>query len=107
MSWNSVCKKDDLISGTGLCALHNGEQVAIFYSGRTEELFAVSNFDPKGEANVMSRGMIGSAGDVIFVASPLYKERYNLATGECLDNEALSLKTFGIRIENGEVQLAA
>lgn len=107
MSWNSVCKKDDLISGTGLCALHNGEQVAIFYLGSTDQVFAVSNFDPKGEANVMSRGLLGSAGEEIFVASPLYKERYNLETGTCLDSEELSLKTYDIRIEAGEVQLAA
>lgn len=107
MSWNSVCKKSDLVHGTGLCALHNGEQVAIFYCGRTNNVFAVSNFDPFGEANVLSRGLIGSSGDAMFVASPLYKQRFNLETGECLDDAEVSIKTYSVRVEGEDVQLAA
>lgn len=104
-NWNTICKESDLTPGVGICALHQGQQVAIFKSQDGTKLFAVSNYDPVGEANVMSRGLIGSAGDELFVASPLYKERYNLETGVCLDNDALSLKTFSVRAEQGAIQL--
>ncbi|GAA5316068.1 MAG: nitrite reductase small subunit NirD [Candidatus Pelagadaptatus aseana] len=104
-NWNTICKLSDLNPGTGVCALHEGEQVAIFMGAQNDQLYAVSNFDPVGEANVMSRGLIGSSGEQVYVASPLYKERYNLETGACLDNEALSLKTYSVRAVDGEVQL--
>lgn len=104
-NWNTICKESDIAPGVGICALHQGQQVAIFKSQDGNKLYAVSNFDPVGEANVMSRGLTGSAGDAYYVASPLYKERYNLATGECLDNAELSLKTFEVRADNGAIQL--
>lgn len=105
--WQTICKKEDLTPETGLCALLNDEQVAVFYSAKAESIFAVSNFDPVGKANVLSRGLMGSQGEAIFVASPLYKQKYNLSTGKCLDDPELSLKTYEIRIENDEVQLKA
>ena len=80
--WISVCEIDDLMPDTGVCALVNQQQVAIFRSRRLNEIFAISNYDPIGEANVLSRGIIGSIGDEVVVASPLYKEHYNLRTGE-------------------------
>ena len=106
-NWITVCKETDLSPSTGLCALHAGEQVAIFYCGKTAELYAVSNYDPIGEANVLSRGIMGSIGDDVVVASPLYKQHFNLKTGECLEEPEHKLKTYQIRLEAGEVQLQA
>lgn len=103
--WNTICIADDLIPGVGVCALHQGQQVAIFRLADGEQLFALSNFDPVGEANVMSRGLIGSSGDEAYVASPLFKQRYKLDTGRCLDDDTLSLKTYSVRIEQDLVQL--
>ncbi|MFL0797805.1 MAG: nitrite reductase small subunit NirD [Cellvibrionaceae bacterium] len=105
--WKTICKKEDLTPNTGLCALLNGEQVAVFYSGKEDSLYAVSNFDPFGKANVLSRGLMGSAGEELFVASPLYKQKFNLKTGKCLDDDSVQLKTYAVRLENGEVQLQA
>lgn len=106
-NWITVCSETDLTPDTGLCALHSGEQVAIFYCGKTKDVFAVSNYDPIGEANVLSRGLMGSIGDAVVVASPLYKQHFNLKTGECLEATEHTLKTYPIRIEAGEVQLQA
>ncbi len=103
--WITVCNESDLTADTGLCALHEGEQVAIFKPALADELFALSNFDPFGKANVMSRGIIGSIGDAIVVASPLYKQHFNLKTGKCLEDDSASLKTYEIRIDAGQVQL--
>jgi len=106
-AWISVCELDDLLPDTGLCALVNKQQVALFRSRRLNEIFAISNFDPIGEANVLSRGIIGSIGDEIVVASPLYKEHYNLRTGECLEKPEYSVSVFPVRVDDGLVQVQA
>jgi nitrite reductase (NADH) small subunit len=103
--WISVCEIDDLIPDTGVCALVSNKQVAIFHSRRLNEIFAVSNYDPIGEANVLSRGIIGSIGENVVVASPLYKEHYNLRTGECLEKPEYNIAVYPIRIDDGLVQV--
>ena len=105
--WISVCEVDDLLPDTGVCALVNQQQVAIFRSRRLNEVFAVSNYDPIGEANVLSRGIIGSIGSEVVVASPLYKEHYNLRTGECLEKPEYNVAVYPVRIDDGLVQIQA
>jgi len=106
-NWISVCFEDDLFSDTGVCAKVKGEQIAIFKSRRLNEIFAISNYDPVGEANVLSRGIIGSLGEAVVVASPLYKEHFNLRTGECLEKPEYSVAVYPVKIENGVVQVQA
>lgn len=107
MNWNMICKKDDLIEEAGVAAMINGEQVAIFYLPKTEEqVFAVSNWDPVGKANVMSRGLTAHLQDQWVVASPLYKQHYNLMTGQCLEEET-PLKVWSAKIVNDEVFIAS
>jgi nitrite reductase (NADH) small subunit len=105
-AWKPVCRLEDIVPGTGICALFDGEQVAIFRAPTSEELFAISNFDPLGEANVLSRGILGSVGERLVVASPLYKQHFDLRTGECIEDEEVRIKTFAVRAMNGCVQLA-
>lgn len=73
------------------------------------EVFAVGHLDPVNGAPVMARGLIGSLerdDDVILtVASPLLKQRYDLRTGACLDNDELSLPTYPITVRDGRVFL--
>ncbi|WP_025564003.1 nitrite reductase small subunit NirD [Psychromonas sp. SP041] len=104
-TWTDICPINDLTPDAGICALYNEQQVAIFLCKQSSNVYAVANFDPFGHANVLSRGIIGSTEDIIYVASPLYKQRFNLATGECLDSEEHKIKIFNVRIENEQVQL--
>lgn len=104
-SWITVCNDSDLIAGTGVCALIEGEQVAIFKTRKDDQVYAISNYDPIGKANVLSRGLIGSIGDEIVVASPLYKQHFSLSSGSCLEDAEQSVKTYPIRIDAGKVQL--
>src|SRR5690606_41753681 len=83
-TWTSVCEASDLIPDTGVCALVNKQQIAIFYSGRLNEYFAIGNYDPVGEANVLSRGILGSIGDPVVVASPLYQQHFKMVIHEFL-----------------------
>lgn len=105
--WVSVCEFYDLTPDTGVCARVNNQQVAIFHSRRLNEVFAVSNYDPVGEANVLSRGIIGSVGDEVVVASPLYKEHYSLRTGKCLEKPDYAVTVYPVRVDDGLVQIQA
>jgi nitrite reductase (NADH) small subunit len=105
--WKTVCHIEDLVPQTGVCAKLGQQQVAIFYCSRTGSIYATSNYDPVGQANVMSRGIMGSTKGEPIVASPLYKEQYNLRTGICIDSDKLKLKTFPIRVKESLVQIQA
>ncbi len=107
-NWQNICQVDDIHTNMGRCALINGEQVAIFrIAGKAEQFYAINNFCPFSKANVISRGIVGSISDKIVVASPIYKQHFDLTSGECLEDEKVSLKTYQIRIEGNVVQLAA
>jgi len=104
-AWVDVCPLAKLISGRGVCAKVGRYQVAVFKV--EDELFALSNFDPFSQAFVLSRGIVGSRGDRLKVASPVYKQSFDLETGECLDDAEVSVPTFEVRIEDGIVQVAS
>ena len=88
MHWQPVCSVDDLVADSGVCALVEGEQVALFYlPGEEQQVYALQNRDPIGDANVLSRGMVGDVGGRLVVASPLYKQHFDLETGDCLEQE--------------------
>ena len=105
--WTQVCALTDIAPDTGVCALHNGEQVALFRLGSSDLVFAIGNYDPIGKANVLSRGIVGSIGDRYVVASPLYKQHFDLATGECLEDTEAAVKAYRARVEAGLVELAS
>ncbi len=99
-NWISLCSKADLIADSGVCALVEGRQVALFYLPADEQVYAIDNHDPFGQANVLSRGILGSIGDVPVVASPLYKQRFSLVDGQCFDDETVKLTTWQVALEN-------
>jgi nitrite reductase (NADH) small subunit len=102
-NWVSVCLEDDLVPGTGVCAKVNGAQVALFKLRANGDIFAVDNYDPIGKANVLSRGITGSLGESLVVASPLYKQHFDLQTGRCLEDDDVSIKTYSVKVEDGAI----
>jgi nitrite reductase (NADH) small subunit len=95
--WFTVCALDGLTPGRGVAALlRDGSQAAVFLdrAGRT---YVVGNRDPFTGAYVLSRGLLGSADGVPFVASPLLKQRFDLRSGRCLDDEGVSVPVFRSR----------
>jgi nitrite reductase (NADH) small subunit len=103
-TWVDVCPFDHMISGRGVCALIVGRQVAVFRVD--DQLFALSNYDPFSQAFVLSRGIVGSRGDRLKVASPIYKQSFDLATGMCLEDPAMSVPSLAARVVDGRVQVA-
>ena len=103
--WQAVCTIDDLQPDSGICALIEGQQVALFYMPKEAAVYALNNYDPFGGANVLSRGLIGDIKGQPVVSSPLYKQHFNLETGVCLEDETVTIPAYPVRIENGSVQV--
>lgn len=102
--WVPICTVDRLTPDRGVAALVDGRQVAVFLLA-TGELFAVDNGDPFSGANVLSRGLVGDVGGVPTVASPVYKQRFDLRTGRCVDDEAVRIGTWKVRKGGGVVEV--
>lgn len=103
MTWTKVCDVDALVPDRGAAALVGGHQVALFRLSGTDEVLAVDHRDPATGANVMARGLVGTRGDVLTVASPLHKQVFDLRTGECLDDPAARLGVWPVRVVAGAV----
>lgn len=103
--WITICSLDAIAPNTGVNALVGDNQVAIFRIGETDEVYALDNFDPFSKSFVMSRGLIGDRKGVLKVASPIYKQNFNLKTGDCLDNDAVKLAVYPARVVDGQVQV--
>lgn len=105
-TWVEVCSIDQLALDRGACVRAGLYQIALFRLSPGDELYALSNYDPKSGAFVMSRGIVGSRGDVAKVASPMYKHAYDLRSGHCLDDTATSVLTFPVRVDGSRVLVA-
>ncbi|MFF8604791.1 nitrite reductase small subunit NirD [Streptomyces sp. NPDC015346] len=96
-AWMTICEESRLSPGRGVAALlPDGRQAALF-KDRSGRAYAIENRDPFTGAQVLSRGLLGSAGGRPFVASPLLKQRFDLETGKCLDDEEVSVAVFPVR----------
>lgn len=96
MSWTVACRYDELQPERGVAVLVGGEQIALF---RTFDgmLHALGNRDPFSGAFVLSRGIVGSRGDVPTVAAPIFKQAFDLRTGRSLANPDVSVPVHDVR----------
>jgi nitrite reductase (NADH) large subunit len=101
--WQVVCPLDDLIDGTGVCALVGGRQIALFHVDG--QVYALDNFDPGSRANVLSRGLTGDLQGERVVASPIYKHHFVLGTGRCIEDPTFSVSAYATRVVDGQVQV--
>ncbi|MDN4161418.1 nitrite reductase small subunit NirD [Nocardioides abyssi] len=101
-AYTSVCRLDRIPREAGVCALVEGQAVAVFRT-YDDEVFALGNYDPFSRASVLARGIVGTRGDVPFVASPMHKQGFDLRTGQCLDDAAVRVPTYAVVVRDGEV----
>ena len=106
-AWNIVCAFDELMPDVGVRALVGEDQVAVFRLSRTDDVFAIDAFDPFSRAPVLSRGIVGDLKGRLVVASPIYKQHFDLETGACLEDDAVTVRTFPARVVEGVVQVQA
>jgi nitrite reductase (NADH) small subunit len=104
MIWHEVCHIDRMTPDRGVAALVEGRQVALFRLG-TGELHAIDHLDPFSGANVLARGLVGDHGGAPTVASPVYKQRFDLRTGRCLDAPDVAVTTYPVRISGAVVEI--
>ncbi len=104
--WIDIGSEADLQADSGVCALVETTQVAIFYMPKDNKVYAINNYDPFSKAYVLSRGLIGDLEGKIMVASPIYKQHFNLETGQCFEDDTVRVDCYGVRIENGRVEVS-
>jgi nitrite reductase (NADH) small subunit len=104
--WISVCAVDALAYECGVAARVGEVQIALFRL-RDGRVFAIGNRDPFTGAQVLARGLIGDRAGVLKVASPLHKQSFALATGECLDDPSVRVPSYPARVREGRVEIAA
>ena len=97
--WTPVCALQDVVPGTGVCALVDGRQVAVVRVGEGNEVYAIDNFDPFGKAFVLSRGIVGDLKGELVVASPVFKQHFSLTTGRCIEDPDVQLPVYAVRLE--------
>ena len=92
------------LSNSGVCALVNGKQVAVF---RLDDgsLYALDNRDPFSRVNVLAPGIVGDVKGERVVASPVYKHHFSLASGACVEDPAVQLKVYPVRVEGHTVSV--
>jgi nitrite reductase (NADH) small subunit len=102
-----VVELDRLVPERGAAVLVDRHQVALFRVDvdGVDTVYAVSHRDPFSGANVMARGIVGSSGERVTVASPMYKQVFDLATGACLSDPDARLEVWPTRIEEGFVHV--
>lgn len=105
-AWVDVCAVEDLDLDRGAAALIAGEPVAVFRCSPDGALFAIGNIDPYSDASVLARGIVGSIGDRRVVASPVYKNRFDLETGVALEDPGVRVAVHQVEIADGRVRVA-
>jgi nitrite reductase (NADH) small subunit len=82
--WTAICAVDRLTPDRGVAALVDGHAVAVFLLA-DGSMHAIDNIDPISGASILSRGLVGEVDGAPTVASPMFKQRFDLASGRCID----------------------
>ena len=100
--WEPVCRLAELEPERGATALVHGQAVALFRT-HDDEVHALGNTDPFSRASVIARGIVGTRGEVPFVASPMHKHAFDLRSGRCLDDAEVGVPVYEVRVVEGVV----
>ncbi len=105
-AWTPICALERLQPERGVCALVDGEPVAVFRT-HDDRLFALHDLDPFSGASVLSRGIVGDLGGTPVVASPLYKQHFALETGVAVEDDSVVVATYPVRVVDGMVEVGS
>ncbi|HEY8922904.1 MAG TPA: nitrite reductase small subunit NirD [Polyangia bacterium] len=106
LTWVDVCALEDIWPNSGVAALLGGKQIAIVRFGDGDQVYALANFDPFSDAFVIARGIVGDRAGRPKIASPIYKQNFDLETGVCLDDPNVVLATYPARVRGGRIEVA-
>lgn len=103
-TWVGVCAVSDICLGQGVAAFVCGQQIAIFRTD-DDQLFALGNRDPHTQANVLSRGILGSRQDRPVVISPMLKHAFDLQSGVSLSDPEIAVPSYPIRVVGERIEV--
>jgi nitrite reductase (NADH) large subunit len=103
--WVPVGHADDFPIDGGATIKYGKSQIAVFNFAGRGQWYATQNMCPHKKAFVLSRGIVGTAGEEPKVACPLHKKTFSLETGESLQGEEYRIKTFPVKVDSGKVYL--
>lgn len=110
MTAQHVARLADLQPERPVAALVAGVQVVVVRL-LDDRVFVVGQHDPFSGANVMSRGIVGSAfrdgEEIPTLQSPMYKQAFDLRTGRSLGDIPAALGTWDVTVRDGEVFVGA
>jgi nitrite reductase (NADH) small subunit len=102
--WVDICAAAEVVPDTGVGALVGGRPVAVFRLA-DGSVHALSGWDPFSKALVIARGIVGDRGGIPKVASPVFKQSFDLRTGQCLDDPAVRIPVHGARLRAGRIEV--
>jgi nitrite reductase (NADH) small subunit len=100
-TWFKAAPVDEVPKNGGVCVKIDNMQIALFNFTSRREWFACQNLCPHKMQMALSRGMIGDKQGIPKVACPFHKKTFSLQTGENLDGDNYSIKTFPVKVEDG------
>jgi nitrite reductase (NADH) small subunit len=102
--WVDVCAIAEVGPDTGVGALVEGRSLAVFRLA-DGSVHALSGFDPFSKTFVLARGIVGDRAGVPKVASPIFKQSFDLRTGQCLDDPTVRVPVHGARVRGGRIEV--
>ena len=104
-SWIHVGSTADFPTNGGAAVKYGKAQLAVFNFTTRGEWYACQNMCPHKNAFVLSRGIVGNAGETPKVSCPLHKKPFSLQTGESLSGEEFAVKVFPVKVAGDAVYL--
>lgn len=103
--WVQVGTVDQFPYDGGATVKYGKSQIAVFNFATRGEWYSCQNMCPHKKAFVLSRGIVGDQSGTPKVACPLHKKTFSLETGESLTGEEYDIRTFPVKVEDGNVYL--
>lgn len=104
-TWYKATRVEDVPEDGGACVKYEDRQIAVFYFARRDEWYATQNMCPHKKQMILSRGMIGTAGDIPKVACPYHKKTFSLCDGSNLNGEDYRIDTYPVKVKDGYVYI--
>ena len=55
---------------------------------------------------MLARGIVGDRDGRPKIASPIFKQNFDLETGACLDDASVKLPVYAVRVVSGRIQVS-
>jgi nitrite reductase (NADH) large subunit len=103
--WVQVGTVSDFPQDGGATIKYGQVQIAVFNFTSRGEWYSCQQMCPHKKAFVLSRGVIGDTAGEPKVACPLHKKTFSLKSGESLNSDDYSVRTFPVKVEQDRVYL--